>query len=304
MSTQLSTISTDHLAQQLQNGSSLILLDVRLLEDFEAGHLPGAKSNCVFEIAFGDRLAALAPDKETAVCVYGVGRNSHESSMAAEKLCRAGYAKVWDFRDGFDGWKETNHSVEGASPRTRVLPPRWTGSREIDLVESRVQWIGRNLLNKHDGSIGLRSGILRFEGGQLAGGEFVFNMRDLACADLRDSSVCDILIAHLGSHDFFDVDLYPEGRFVITKVEPTKDPSDGAPNLAIHGELTLKGVTHPIGFAAVSGLTADGKLAAQAMLSFDRTLWNVLYGSGKLFQNLGGHLVNDLIEVQLRIVTL
>jgi rhodanese-related sulfurtransferase len=54
MSTQLSTISTDHLAQQLQNGSSLILLDVRLLEDFEAGHLPGAKSNWFHRIEIGN----------------------------------------------------------------------------------------------------------------------------------------------------------------------------------------------------------------------------------------------------------
>jgi rhodanese-related sulfurtransferase/polyisoprenoid-binding protein YceI len=303
MSKQLSVISIDQLVQQLQDGSSPILLDVRLLEDFEAGHLPGAKSNCVFEIAFGDRLAALAPDKETPVCVYGAGRNSHESSMAAEKLCRAGYAKVWDFRDGFDAWKEKNHPVEGATPGTRVLPPQWTGSREIDLAESRVQWIGRNLLNKHEGSIGLKSGILRFEDGRLACGEFVFNMRDLACADLRDTPLHGVLIAHLGSHDFFDVDSHPEGRFVITKVEPTKNPSAGAPNLAIHGELTLKGVTHPVEFAAVSGLTAEGRLAAQAVISFDRTLWNVLYGSGKFFRNLGGHLVNDLVEIHLRIVT-
>jgi hypothetical protein len=96
----------------------------------------------------------------------------------------------------------------------------------------------------------------------------------------------------------------PKGGLSSPRSNPRKTLQTGAPNLAIHGELTLKGVTHLIGFAAVSGLTADGKLAAQAMLSFDRTLWNVLYGSGKLFQNLGGHLVNDLIEVQLHIVTL
>jgi hypothetical protein len=38
-------------------------------------------------------------------------------------------------------------------------------------------------------------------------------------------------------------------------------------------------------------------------LAIDRTLWNVLYGSGKYFRRLGGHLVNDQIEIQLRIVT-
>ena len=28
------------------------LLDVRLADDYEAGHLEGAKGNCVFEVAF------------------------------------------------------------------------------------------------------------------------------------------------------------------------------------------------------------------------------------------------------------
>ena len=56
-------------------------------------------------------------------------------------------------------------------------------------------------------------------------------------------------------------------------------------------------------FLAVVGVTPEGKLAAQASLAIDRTLWEVLYGSGKYFRNLGGHLVNDLIELQLRIVT-
>ena len=46
----------------------------------------------------------------------------------------------------------------------------------------------------------------------------------------------------------------------------------------------------------------DGRPAAQATFSFDRTLWNVLYGSGRWFHRLGGHLVNDLVEIQVRIV--
>ena len=50
-------------------------------------------------------------------------------------------------------------------------------------------------------------------------------------------------------------------------------------------------------------MTPEGKFAAQASFAIDRTLWEVLYGSGKYFRNLGGHLVNDLIELQLRIVT-
>ena len=96
---------------------------------------------------------------------------------------------------------------------------------------------------------------------------------------------------------------YPEGRFVITSTESVRQATPGAPNLKLQGELTLKNVTLPVEFLATAGMTPEGKSAAQASFAIDRTLWEVLYGSGKYFRNLGGHLVNDLIELQLRIVT-
>ena len=45
----------------------------------------------------------------------------------------------------------------------------------------------------------------------------------------------DVLIAHLVSHDFFDVELYPEARFVITATERLAGATPGAPNLAVRG---------------------------------------------------------------------
>ncbi len=112
-----------------------------------------------------------------------------------------------------------------------------------------------------------------------------------------------MLIAHLMSHDFFDVELYPEARFVITATERVADATPGAPNLAVSGELTLKGVSRALEFVASTGITTEGKAAAQAAFAIDRTQWNVLYGSGKYFRHLAGHLVNDLIEIQIRMVT-
>jgi len=67
--------------------------------------------------------------------------------------------------------------------------------------------------------------------------------------------------------------------------------------------LNLKGTDGGIDFLVTTGITPEGKLAAQASFTIDRTRWNVIYGSGKFFRSLGGHLVNDLIEIQLRIVT-
>ena len=47
----------------------------------------------------------------------------------------------------------------------------------------------------------------------------------------------------------------------------------------------------------------DGRLTAEAHFDFDRTHWNVIYGSNRFFEHLGMHLVFDLISLQMKIVT-
>ena len=43
-------------------------------------------------------------------------------------------------------------------------------------------------------------------------------------------------------------------------------------------------------------------LALDAHFDIDRTRWNVNYGSGKLYDGLGMHLVNDDVSLQIRLV--
>lgn len=289
------------LQQLLAQPAPPVLLDVRLEEDFQAAHLPGARNNCVFEVTFLDRMASLVPDRTAAVCVYGSATDSLESRVAAEKLHRAGYSQVHEFREGFLGWKASGRPVEEGKP----LPARpiiADGVHNLNLEECRVEWTGRNLLNKHSGAIGLKDGGLRFERGALVGGEVIFDMKALTCHDLAGSPHHDVLIAHLRSDDFFDAELYPTARLVIISSKVLEN-KPGSPNLAVHGELTLKNVTHSLDFVATAGLTPEGKPAAQVAFAFDRTKWNVLYGSGRFFHRLAGHLVNDLIEIQARLLT-
>jgi polyisoprenoid-binding protein YceI/rhodanese-related sulfurtransferase len=291
------------LSKRMSQSDAPLLLDVRLEDDYAAAHLPQARNNCVFEVSFLDRMAELAPDKRAPVCVYGASEDSYEARMAAEKLLRAGYAEVLELCEGLEGWRSAGLPLEsrGAVKAAEPLPPE--GWLEIDPAESRVEWTGRNLLNKHYGRIALRGGKLQFVRGQLAKGEITLNMDAITCQDLAGDPLADVLIAHLKSDDFFDVELYPEARFVITSVQPIANATPGSPNLTVRGDLTLKGTTRPVELAATTGITPEGKAAAQAALAIDRTLWHVLYGSGKYFRHLGGHLVNDLIEIQLRVVT-
>ncbi|MCW1915575.1 YceI family protein [Luteolibacter sp. GHJ8] len=294
-------VDARELSDRLSSTAPPVLVDVRLDTDCECSRIPGAVNNCVFEVAFLDRMAEIAPDRARPVCVYGADDGSLESRMAAEKLSRAGWSDVLDFREGLSGWRAAGYEVEERSAQA-AHPPIPSGSHALDLNESRVLWTGRNLLNRHDGSIPIKSGELKIEAGRLVGGEFTLDMRGITCTDLNGDKLHDVLIDHLHSDDFFDVEFYPEARFVITQASPQNGASPGSPNLKVAGELTLKGITQPVEFAACAGVTSEGKLAAQASFSIDRTRWNVFYGSGKFFRNLGGHLVNDLIDLNLRIV--
>ena len=65
----------------------------------------------------------------------------------------------------------------------------------------------------------------------------------------------------------------------------------------------MRGKSSPIAFDASVAEKEPGIYVAQATLDFDRTLWGSLYGSGKFFARLGQHVVNDLIHLQLKVVT-
>lgn len=279
----------------------LLLLDVRLAEDFENEHLPGAINQCVFEVGFLPGLAGKVTDKAQTVCVYGASAFSHESRMAAEKLDRAGFTRVYEFRGGLEAWKTEGNPVEGIAASA---PPSTVqdGYYSLDLQESKVLWLGRNLLNKHWGHVALASGQVEFREGRVRRGEAVLDMKRLTCTDLQDNALHDVLIRHLESDDFFDVERYPEARFQFELGEICA-ATPGCRNLKLHGSLTLRGITKPLTIDCAAGFTPEGKAALQATFEIDRTEWNVLYGSGRFFQRLAGHLVNDQIELQLRILT-
>jgi rhodanese-related sulfurtransferase len=295
-------IQTVELRRQLESTNPPILIDVRLEEDFKAAHIPGAISNCVYEVAFRERLLNVAPERTWPVVVYGANSGSYESRMAAEKLCRVGYTKACEYRDGFAAWQAAGAPINQGEALP-AGPQISDGTRPIDLAGSWVEWTGRNLLSKHHGRIGLKSGQLKFVRGQLAGGRVVIDLETIVCFDLEGTAPHDVLINHLQSDDFFDVERFPEAVLVINSARKIDGASPGQPNLAIIADLALKGITAPLTCCAAAGVTPDGKAAAQATLSFDRTRWNVLYGSARFFHRVGMHLVNDLIDLEIKILT-
>lgn len=100
---------------------------------------------------------------------------------------------------------------------------------------------------------------------------------------------------HLRSADFFDVETYPEIRFVSTKATPT------AKGYTLAGDLTIKGVTKPITLEVVeegSGVDPWGnvKAAFSATGKFNRTDFGLTWNAAL---ETGGVLVSEDVRISI-----
>ena len=297
------TITADELRKKLDSDSPPLLIDVMPEEEFTAQHLPGAKNACVYNVTFLDDVKKLAPSPDASIVLYDSSTRNLASTTAAEKLNIAGYTQLSDFRGGLEEWRATGNQCHG-DPAAAQLPPKPAdGRHELDLEKSRVEWTGRSLMGAHHGTVKLKAGHIDARDGLPVGGSMTLDMSTIENADIEDAEMRQLLIHHLKSDDFFDVERYPDAVFELTDIISLFGITPGTPNTQITGKLTLKGVTRDARFPAVLGPAPDGSLAADAHFEIDRTLWNVRYGSGKYFEKLGKHLVNDSILIGLKVVT-
>ena len=93
------------------------------------------------------------------------------------------------------------------------------------------------------------------------------------------------------SDDFFSVEKFPTATLKIKAIDD---------NNQVTADLTIKDITHEIQFPATIAVAND-KLTAEADFEIDRSLWDIRYGSGKFFKDLGDKLIKDEIEISLKI---
>ncbi|GFE57117.1 YceI family protein [Geobacter sp. AOG1] len=295
------TITCQELNKRLADGGALRVVDVLPPEVYAARHLPGARNACVYEIVFLKGVAELAPDPATPLVLYDATGTTMAAATAREKLLEAGYRDVRVLSGGLAGWCAAGFPVEPAAdpPPEPVLRD---GTYRLDPSASVLEWIGRNFNNRHYGRIPFSGGELVIAAGELQRGELTLDMTGITNLDLQDETYRRMLVHHLKSDDFFAVDRYPVAGIRISGWQRIAGATPGAPDHTVEGELTIKGITRRIAFPAAVAPQEDGSLKAQAAFDIDRTAWNIAYGSGKLFEKLGMHLVHDRIDIELFIV--
>ncbi len=166
-----------------------------------------------------------------------------------------------------------------------------------DASATVIDWKGDKIVgSEHVGTIDLKSGWLSVDGNVITGGEFIVDMSSIKNSDVKDEKMRERLVGHLKSDDFFGVETYPHSKLVITGSTRT---SDG--KLLVKGSLTIKEATHPVEFTVTESKSGDA-LTYTAPLTFDRSLYNVRFGSGKFFANLGDNTINDDIKLTVKLV--
>ena len=110
---------------------------------------------------------------------------------------------------------------------------------------------------------------------------------------LKDDDASEKLEGHLKSDDFFGVEKFPISKLIITG-----STSFEKGNGVVSGTLTIKGISNPVEFKAATQKKDDG-VWFFANIVVDRTKYNVRYGSGSFFDNLGDKTIYD--EFKLRV---
>ncbi|MCG9911825.1 MAG: YceI family protein [Flavobacteriales bacterium] len=160
--------------------------------------------------------------------------------------------------------------------------------------ETVLEWAATKKVGSgHNGTISVSAGELNFKGADLVAGKFDIDMKSIVAIDITDPKKNGDFIGHMMSDDFFSIEKFPTSTFEITEVK-----AGDAGMVNVSGNLTIKGISKNITIPAK--ITKDDKGAqVDATFSIDRTEWDIRYGSGKFFTDLGDKVINDAIDFKL-----
>jgi polyisoprenoid-binding protein YceI len=201
------------------------------------------------------------------------------------------------------GWMLSSRTTSTPTPTTEDVATTTMGSMSamtdgtymLSTEKSMLTWTGSKAVIKNysdSGTLAFSDGSVTVTGGALVAGSFTIDMKSLKGLSTGSGSGQEALSEHLKSADFFDVAHYPVAVIGVKGV--TKDG-------IVTADITIKGVTKEVSFPAT--IVQEGKmLSANASLTIDRTLWDLRYGSGKFFSDLGDKVISDLVSIDLKLV--
>ena len=99
MDASVQNIDQETAKKMMEKDDGHIILDVRTKEEYAAGHIPGAINLPNEDIQ--DQKPEVLPDTDQIILIYC--RSGHRAGLAAEKLAKLGYKKLYNF-GGVNTW--------------------------------------------------------------------------------------------------------------------------------------------------------------------------------------------------------
>jgi polyisoprenoid-binding protein YceI len=164
---------------------------------------------------------------------------------------------------------------------------------------SVAEWHGAGPGAEHFGSFDVNAQDLLVEEGKIKSGTFVIPIASIKNFDLPDE-VKPILLNHLKSADFFNMELFPETKYEITSVTSYQGNHENAiegANYLVNGKFMMLGKTIPVNFPARISFE-DSKMTAEALLKINRTLWGMNYAADPA---LGDHHIYPTVDIHLKL---
>ncbi|MBC5991911.1 YceI family protein [Pontibacter cellulosilyticus] len=196
-------------------------------------------------------------------------------------------------------------TTSATTPDVSVMPTAVASAAastlRVNTENSTMKWNAKKVGGEHYGSIKLSEGTLQVNGNKLVGGNFNIDMSTIVVEDITRAESNKRLTDHLKSEDFFSVEKFGKSTFNITKAAPIAKAKAGGPNYIITGDLTIKGITHPVTFPAV--VKINGKSAeAEAKIVVDRIKYDIKYRSS-FIGTAADKIIDDTFTLDVKLVT-
>ena len=181
--------------------------------------------------------------------------------------------------------------VEGISAIEKMP---FDGQYTMDTDKTVVQWTGSKVGTIEEGTVTLRSCTFSIDHGMFENGEMIIEMNGIKATSQKGKAARE-LTQHLRSEDFFNVSQFPTASFVVSSSR-----ADGMGSLMLSGALTIKGKTNEMD-ARMRFASADPVVATLDFI-FDRSDFDVRFGSGSFFEDLGDNLISDMVGIKMALV--
>ncbi|MFT4226618.1 YceI family protein [Micropruina sp.] len=167
------------------------------------------------------------------------------------------------------------------------------GTYVLDASHSQLGFVARHaMVTKVRGSFNEVSGTATLDGANPSASTLSVTMQ-AASVDTRSEG----RDAHLRSADFFDVEQYPEITFTGTDFVVDGDV------ITVTGDLTIKGVTHPVTIpfefqGAATDPFGNQRIGFEGSVVVNRKDWNLNWNAAL---EAGGVLVSEKVTLELEV---